>query len=145
MAHNRYVGVWPNTDCNSQANWDKPEPFQSIAKSNDVTDRPGRPRISSAANARVLVRSALHDPKAPCSELSQQWQNLDLQVSTRTVNTAGLEARRRTFLTFDHRRNCVQWAANKLRWNLRTWRRIYWSDESRFLLRFTDGRVHVWR
>ena len=28
---------------------------------------------------------------------------------------------------------------------LRTWRRINWSDESRFLLRFTDGRVRVWR
>ena len=39
----------------------------------------------------------------------------------------------------------MQWAANKLRWNLRTWRRIYWSEESRFLLRFTDGRVRVWR
>ena len=39
----------------------------------------------------------------------------------------------------------MQWATNKLRWNLRTWRRIYWSNESRFLLRFTDWRVRVWR
>ena len=39
----------------------------------------------------------------------------------------------------------MQYAANKHRWDLRTWRRIYWSDESRFLLRFTDGRVRVWR
>ena len=28
--------------------------------------------------------------------------------------------RRRTFLTLNHRRNRVQWADNKLRWNL-TW------------------------
>ena len=27
----------------------------------------------------------------------------------------------------------------------RSWRRIYWPDESRFLLRFTDGRVRIWR
>ena len=98
------------------------------------------------------MRSAVRDPKANCSELGQQWQNLNVQASTRTVNRrlnkAGLKARhprRRTFLTLDHRRNRVQWAANKLRWNLRTWRRIYWSDERRFLLRFTDGRVRVWR
>ena len=25
------------------------------------------------------------------------------------------------------------------------WRKIYWSDESRFLLRFTDERARVWR
>ena len=40
----------------------------------------------------------------------------------------------------------MRWATDKLRWNLRTWRRrTYWSDESRFLLRFTDQRVRVWR
>ena len=30
-------------------------------------------------------------------------------------------------------------------WNLRTWRKIHWSDESRFLLHVTDGRMRVWR
>ena len=87
------------------------------------------------------MRSVVRDPKAPCSELRQQWQNLNVQASTRTVhkrlNKAGLKVRRprrRTFLTLDHRCNRVHWAAYKLPWNLRTWRRIYWSDESRFLL-----------
>ena len=98
------------------------------------------------------MRSAVRDAKAPCSELRQQWQNLNVRASTRTVNRrlnkAGLKARRprcRTFLTLDHRRSRVQWATNKFRWNLSTWRRIYWSDESRFLLRFKDGHVRVWR
>ena len=98
------------------------------------------------------MRIDVHDPKAPCSELRQQRQNLNVQASTRTVNRrlnkAGLKARRprrRTFLTLDHRRNRVQWVALKLRWNLRSWRRIYWSDESRFLPRFTDVRIRIWR
>jgi hypothetical protein len=30
-------------------------------------------------------------------------------------------------------------------WNLRTWRKIHWSDESRFLRHVTDGRTRVWR
>ena len=123
-------------------------------QTNDVTGRPrpGRHCLSSAADDRVLVRSAVRDPKAPCSSLRQLWQNLNFQAYTRTVNRrlnkAGLKSsrpRRWTFLTLDHRRNRVQWAANILRWDLRTWRRIYWSDESRFLLRFTNGRVRVWR
>ena len=88
-------------------------------QTNDVTDRPmpGRPRVSSAADYRVPVRSAVRDLKAPYSELCQQWQNLNVQASTRTVNRrlnkAGLKARRprrRTFLTLDYRRNRVQWA-----------------------------------
>ena len=120
----------------------------------DVTDRPrpGRPRRSSAADDRVLVRSAGHNPKAPLSNLRQQWQNLNVQASAKTVyrrlNEAGLKARRprrRTFLTLDHRRNHVQGTANKLRWNLRTWRRIYWSHGNRFLLLFTNGHVRLWR
>ena len=99
-------------------------------QTNDVTDRPtpGRPRLSSASDDRVLMRSAVRDPKFSCSELCQQWQNLNVQASTRTVNKrlnkAGLKARRprrRTFLTLDNRRNRVQWAVNKLLWNLSTW------------------------
>jgi hypothetical protein len=30
-------------------------------------------------------------------------------------------------------------------WNLRTWRKIHWSDESWFLLHVIDGRMRVWR
>jgi Tfp pilus assembly protein FimT len=30
-------------------------------------------------------------------------------------------------------------------WNLSTWRKIHWSDKSRFLLHVTDGRMRVWR
>jgi hypothetical protein len=32
-----------------------------------------------------------------------------------------------------------------LRWNIRNWQNIHWSDESRFLLRPVDGRMRVWR
>ena len=34
---------------------------------------------------------------------------------------------------------------NHLGWTIRTWRRVHWCDESRFLLRPTDGRARVWR
>ena len=141
----RITGMWEagqtQTVIARQIGINQSQVSRLIAKyrqTNDVTDRPqpGRPRIFSAANDRVLVRSAVRDPMAPCSELHQQWQNLNVQASIRTVNRrlnkAGLKARRprrRTFLTLDHRRNRMQWAANKLRWNLRTWHRIYWSDD----------------
>jgi hypothetical protein len=37
------------------------------------------------------------------------------------------------------------WSHDHLGWTIRTWRRVHWSDESRFLLRPTDGRARVWR
>ena len=43
-------------------------------KTNDVTEDQGLgDQDSSAADDRVLVRSAVCDPKAFCSELRQQW------------------------------------------------------------------------
>ena len=78
-----------------------------IAQKRQTNDDTNRPR--SAADDREFVRPAFCDPKAPCSELSQQWQNLNMRASTRTgdrrLNKAGLKARRRrcrTFLTLDH-------------------------------------------
>ena len=159
--HWRIIGMWEagqtQTVIARPIGINQSQVSQIIAKyrqTNAVTDtpKPGRPRLPSSADDRVLVRSAVCDPKASCSELRQQWHNLMFkpvpEMLIRRLNKAGLKARRprrRTFLKLDYRRNRVQWAANKLRWNLRSWRRIYWSDESRFLLRFTDGRVRIWR
>ena len=44
-----------------------------------------------------------------------------------------------------HRRTRLAWCLARRGWNLRTWRKIHWSDESRFLLHVTDGRMRVWR
>ena len=96
-------------------------------QTNDVTDRPrlGRPRLSSAADDRVLVRYAVCDPKAPCFELRQQWQKLNVQASTRPVNRrlnkAGLKVccpRRRCFFIIPYFLfpvvNCITFVINYL-------------------------------
>ena len=69
-------------------------------------------------------------------------------ISTRTVirrlHHQGMRARRpikRPQLTLRR----FDWSHDHLGWAIRTWRRVHWSDESRFLLRPTDGRARVWR
>jgi hypothetical protein len=47
-------------------------------------------------------------------------------------------------LTLRHRHARFDWSHDHLVWTIRTWRRVHWSDESRFLLRPTDGRARVW-
>ena len=49
--------------------------MQSIDKPmKSLTDHGLGDRDPSAADDRVLVQSAVRDPKAPCSELRQQWR-----------------------------------------------------------------------
>ena len=48
-------------------------------------------------------------------------------------------------LTREHRRQRLQWALNVQRWQARDWRRVIFSDESRFQLYRNDGRERVYR
>ena len=52
---------------------------------------------------------------------------------------------KRPQLTLRHRHARFDWPHHHLGWTIRTWRRVHWSDESRVLLRPTDGRARVWR
>ena len=64
------------------------------------------------------------------------------------LRAAGLASRRkikRPLLKDEHKRIGLRWCLERRGWNLRTWWRIHWSDESRFLLHGTDGRMRVWR
>ena len=64
------------------------------------------------------------------------------------LKSAGLKSRRvikRPLLADRHRRTRLAWCLARRGWNLRTWRKIHWSDESRFLLNVTDGWMRVWR
>jgi hypothetical protein len=48
-------------------------------------------------------------------------------------------------LTLRHRHARFDWSHDHLGWTIRTWRRVHWSDGSRFSLHPTDGRARVWR
>jgi hypothetical protein len=48
---------------------------------------------------------------------------------------------KRPQLILRHRHARFDWSHDHLGWTIRTWRRFHWSDESRFLLRPTDGRA----
>ena len=48
-------------------------------------------------------------------------------------------------MTLNHQRPRNRWAQHHQTRALRHWRHVMFSDESRFYLRFTDGRKRVWR
>lgn len=122
-------------------------------ESNAVKDRPrsGRPRATSQREDRALIRLVRRQPFASSPSLKRQWLP-NRRLSTRTVRNrlkaAGLRARRvikRPLLAHGHQRIRLAWCLARRGWNLRTWRKIHWSDESRFMLHVADGRMRVWR
>lgn len=118
-----------------------------------IQERPrsGRPPKTSEREDRALVRVAKRQPFATARYLRDDW-NIATRVAVRTVNrrlnNARLRARRplkRPLLTQRHRQARLEWARYHRHWNIRSWRRVHWTDESRFLLRHIDGRMRVWR
>ena len=74
------------------------------------------------------------------------------QISTQTVRNRlrenGLRSRRPYFgavLIRRHRLARVRWCNRVRGWDLQNWRRIWFSDESRFMLQKRDGRTRVYR
>ncbi len=48
-------------------------------------------------------------------------------------------------LSSKNRKRRLQFAQVHQNWTIEDWKNVAWSDESRFLLRYSDGRVRIWR
>ena len=113
----------------------------------------GRPRKTSPRQDRCLRTMALRNRFISAPELRDNFRAvMGIRLSTSTVRnrlkSAGLKSRRPfrgMCLTVAHRRLRLQWAQQFSGRQLRHWRYTMFSDESRFCLRFTDGRQRVWR
>ena len=121
-------------------------------QTNNVKDFPrsGRPRVTSDRDDRALQRLVRRMPFATSLVLKQHWlpnRRLSTRTARNRLKSAGLKSRRvikHPLLEDRHRRTRLAWCLARRGWNLRTWRKIQ-SDESRFLLHVTDGRMRVWR
>ncbi|GFX29304.1 HTH_Tnp_Tc3_2 domain-containing protein [Trichonephila clavipes] len=48
-------------------------------------------------------------------------------------------------LNVRHRAALLAWAREHRDWSVEDWKRIAWSDESRFRILNADGRLRIWR
>lgn len=120
-----------------------------------VRDRPrsGRPRITTDRQDRRLTTDARRNRFQSLEVLRYRWRHLHgARGSRRTVgrrlNAGRLRARRPLYtppLTHRHKRARYLWARRHRGRNIRYWRRVHFSDESRFNLYAKDGRIRVWR
>ena len=121
--------------------------YSQMNNAND-RQRSSRLRVTYDCDDRALQRLVIQMPFAFSAVLKQHWLP-NRRLSTRNrLKSAGLKSRRVIkipLLSDRHRRSHFIWCLSRRGWNLRTWRKIHWSYESRFLLHVTNGRVRVWR
>jgi transposase len=116
-------------------------------------DRPRnvRPRVTSQRQNRYLRLIHLRN-RITAEDTARRTPGLaNVQISGQTVRRrlreSGPQARRPVvglILKQRHRTARLAWARAHRRWRLHIWQHILFSDESRFSLRFSDGRYRVY-
>ncbi|CAJ0758085.1 4351_t:CDS:2, partial [Entrophospora sp. SA101] len=102
--------------------------------------RPGRPKLLTQRDTRVLQR-IVHDNRfSPLGDITNKFNshlNTTLHYNTvrKYLHDKGLEKQRKDRL---------RWSREKQNWE-EEWKNVVWSDESKFALFESDGRVRVWR
>ena len=103
--------------------------------------------------AKQRARGTVDDRKRsgrPRISLKREWeQSSGVTSSVRTVRRRlddvglfGRAARKRPLLTDRHRQLRLQWAKERKNWGMDQWYKVVWSDESKFNLFGSDGRVY---
>ena len=113
----------------------------------------GRPRLTDARGEQRLACVVRSNRRATVAQIAQEINaGSDRKVSENTVHRSllrmGLHSCRPVrvpMLTPVHRRKHQQWAREHQNWTTEQWKKVAWSDESRFLLHHVDGRVRVRR
>lgn len=125
--------------------------FQATGSVED-RHRIGRPRVTTAADDRFIRVHHLRNRFTTASSSAQSLlagRRVSEQTVRNRLHDAGLMARRPhrgPVLTRRHRQNRLLWANQHRPWTIdNQWRRIWFSDESSFLLQRHDRRRRVYR
>lgn len=115
-----------------------------------VLAKSGRKRITSPTTDRAILIAAKKNPLAT-SNMIQKDLNLKC-VSKSTIRRRITETGEfgnywqsmKPYLREANRINRLKWAKAHLNWTVEDWKRVIWSDESPFVLRYNRAQ-RVWR
>ena len=120
-----------------------------------VKNRPrsGRPKKTTPREDRFLVSNALRNRRLSATILQDRFRvrfrrDFSVQTIRNRLHAVNLQARmaaRKPTMTALHQVHLLCWCRQHRPWNLRSWRNVVFSDESRFCLLDLDVRVKVWR
>lgn len=115
--------------------------------------RSGRPRATSKAEDRYIKMVSLRNRRltapAIAADFNMRHENvISVPTVKRRLAEAGLKGRiaaKKPRLTAIHKRKRLQWARTHQHWTVDQWKKVLWSDESKFEVFGTKRRVFVRR
>jgi len=119
----------------------------------DPLPRSGRPPVLTSRDKRhleMIVRSNRRQTTRQVHQNFVQSSGTVVSLSTvkRALYDAGYNSRvaaRKPFISPKNKRDRLQWCRERKEWTNEDWKKVVWSDESRFTLFQNDGRIRVWR
>ncbi len=113
----------------------------------------GQKCLVDVRGQRRMGRLVRDDRKATVTQITtrynQSMQNTISEYTTRqTLKQMGYSNRkphRVPLLSAKNRKLRLQFTQDHQNWTIEDWKNVAWSDESRFLLQHSDGRVRIWR
>ncbi len=111
----------------------------------------GRKYLVDVRGQRRMGRLVRDDRKATVTQITthykQGMQNTISEPTTRrTLKQMGYSSRRPhrvPLLSDKNRKQRLQFTQDHQNWTIEDWKNVVWSDESRFLLQHSDGRVRI--
>ena len=109
--------------------------------------------LVDARGQRRMGRLIQADRRATLTEITTRYnrgmQQSICEATTRTtLRRMGYNSRRPhrvPLISTTNRKKRLQFARAHQNWTVEDWKNVAWSDESRFLLRHSNGRVRIWR
>ncbi len=111
----------------------------------------GRKCLVEVRGQMRMGRLVREDRKATVTQITTRYnqgmQNIISERTThRTLKQMGYSSRRShrvPLLSAKNRKRSLQFAHAHQNWTIEDWKNVVWSDESRFLLRYSDGSVRI--
>jgi len=120
-----------------------------------LKDRPrsGRPRKTSKRVDLVIKRKSIANVKKTAAEIARELQDENLadvsrSTVTRRLHDVGLFGRigiKKPLISRKNKQARLQFAKDHQNWTIEDWKKVAFSDESKFNLFGSDGRQHVRR
>lgn len=115
--------------------------------------RMGRPVLATDRLRRLVVRQVLADRRLSADTVADQLREFHaLIVSPSTVRNIlhdaklnGRAARKKPRISKTNKKKRLEYAKTHVDWDEEVWRTVVFTDESKYNLHESDGRIYVWR